>query len=264
MRVRPGGAHRDRIAARGPPKPRTAPFPAAPRCPIPVWLSARCEAPRQRGPLPLGQVVTRRRTPGRAQYDRSMITSVTLGAAATPTAPALVLRPWCVDDVAALVEASPDPGPRSEDDGLGWVRAQEWGWAEGCGSASPSWSRARARARRRRRGWWATSSSRRSRPARPPPRSATGRRPGRGAGVWPPSPGSPHQLVPGRLPGRRPRTPRTAPPGGQPRVLPRRGQVRLRVRQDPGLRASGLPARRPPARTPRGRLTCRRRGRGCP
>ncbi|MEY2229922.1 GNAT family N-acetyltransferase [Streptomyces sp. BF23-19] len=60
-----------------------------------------------------------------------MITSVTLGAAATPTAPALVLRPWCVDDVAALVEASPDPGPRSEDDGLGWVRAQEWGWAEG-------------------------------------------------------------------------------------------------------------------------------------
>ncbi|MFB6825983.1 GNAT family N-acetyltransferase [Streptomyces virginiae] len=60
-----------------------------------------------------------------------MITSVTLQAAATPTAPALVLRPWCVDDVAALVEASPDPGPRSEEEGLRWVRAQERGWAQG-------------------------------------------------------------------------------------------------------------------------------------
>ncbi|MFF3091378.1 GNAT family N-acetyltransferase [Streptomyces nojiriensis] len=60
-----------------------------------------------------------------------MITSVTLEAAATPTAPALVLRPRRVEDVAALVEASPDPGLRCEDDGLGWVRAQERGWAAG-------------------------------------------------------------------------------------------------------------------------------------
>ncbi|MFD7909508.1 GNAT family N-acetyltransferase [Streptomyces sp. NPDC059752] len=60
-----------------------------------------------------------------------MITSVTLEAAATPTAPALVLRPWCVEDVAALVEASPDPGLAGEDDGLSWVRAQERGWAAG-------------------------------------------------------------------------------------------------------------------------------------
>ncbi|GAA2617507.1 MULTISPECIES: GNAT family N-acetyltransferase [Streptomyces] len=60
-----------------------------------------------------------------------MITSVTLRAAATATAPALVLRPWCADDVVALVEASPDPGLRSEDDGLRWVRAQERGWAAG-------------------------------------------------------------------------------------------------------------------------------------
>ncbi|MFJ6479000.1 MULTISPECIES: GNAT family N-acetyltransferase [unclassified Streptomyces] len=60
-----------------------------------------------------------------------MITSVTLGAAATSTAPALLLRPWCVEDVAALVEASPDPGLESEDDGLRWVRAQERGWAAG-------------------------------------------------------------------------------------------------------------------------------------
>ncbi|MFB6578614.1 GNAT family N-acetyltransferase [Streptomyces sp. NPDC056402] len=60
-----------------------------------------------------------------------MITSVALEAAATPTAPALVLRPWRVQDVAALVEAAPDPGLASEDDGLRWVRAQERGWAAG-------------------------------------------------------------------------------------------------------------------------------------
>lgn len=64
---------------------------------------------------------------------------VTLKAAATPTAPALVLRPWCVEDVAALVEVYRGPDLRrwtsspmeSEDDGLRWVRAQERGWATG-------------------------------------------------------------------------------------------------------------------------------------
>ncbi|WP_406739216.1 GNAT family N-acetyltransferase [Streptomyces sp. NBC_00853] len=60
-----------------------------------------------------------------------MITSVTLEVGATPTAPALVLRPWCVEDVAALVEASPEPGLAGEDDGLSWVRTQERGWAAG-------------------------------------------------------------------------------------------------------------------------------------
>lgn len=64
---------------------------------------------------------------------------VILKAAATLTAPALVLRPWCAEDVAALVEVYRDPELRhrtnsrmeSEDDGLRWVRAQEQGWAAG-------------------------------------------------------------------------------------------------------------------------------------
>ncbi|MFF9787600.1 hypothetical protein [Streptomyces nigrescens] len=38
-----------------------------------------------------------------------MNTSVMLHAAATPTAPALVLRPWCLEDVDAVVEAYRDP-----------------------------------------------------------------------------------------------------------------------------------------------------------
>lgn len=64
---------------------------------------------------------------------------VTLRAAATPTAPALVLRPWCAQDVAALVEAYRDPDLRrwaspsveSADEGLRWVRDQERDWASG-------------------------------------------------------------------------------------------------------------------------------------
>ncbi|MGW6710811.1 GNAT family N-acetyltransferase, partial [Streptomyces sp. NPDC054956] len=64
---------------------------------------------------------------------------VILEAAATAGAPALVLRPWCVEDVAALVEAYRDPDLRrwagspmeGEGDGLRWVRAQEQGWATG-------------------------------------------------------------------------------------------------------------------------------------
>ncbi|MFE4263525.1 GNAT family N-acetyltransferase [Streptomyces sp. NPDC056883] len=68
-----------------------------------------------------------------------MNTPVTLRAAATPTAPALTLRPWCAQDVAALVEAYRDPDLRrwasppveSEDEGLRWVRDRERDWASG-------------------------------------------------------------------------------------------------------------------------------------
>ncbi|MGW0552180.1 GNAT family N-acetyltransferase [Streptomyces altiplanensis] len=68
-----------------------------------------------------------------------MNTPVILTSAATATAPAVVLRPWCTEDVAALVEVYRDPQLRrwtnsrmeSEDDGLRWVRAQEQGWAAG-------------------------------------------------------------------------------------------------------------------------------------
>ncbi|MFF8837408.1 GNAT family N-acetyltransferase [Streptomyces sp. NPDC015130] len=68
-----------------------------------------------------------------------MITSVTLHAATTPTAPALVLRPWRVEDVPALVEYFRDPGIRgstnvsleAEEDAVWWVRAHEEKWAAG-------------------------------------------------------------------------------------------------------------------------------------
>ncbi|MEU3693251.1 GNAT family N-acetyltransferase [Streptomyces narbonensis] len=68
-----------------------------------------------------------------------MITPVLLNAGPTPTAPALVLRPWRVEDVAALVEVYRDPGLRRwtdtsmecEDDGVRWVRARERDWSAG-------------------------------------------------------------------------------------------------------------------------------------
>ncbi|UQX04414.1 GNAT family N-acetyltransferase [Streptomyces sp. RerS4] len=62
-----------------------------------------------------------------------MIASVTLRASATPTAPALLLRPWRAADVTALVEVYRDPDLRHgtstriacEEDGLRWVRAAQ-------------------------------------------------------------------------------------------------------------------------------------------
>ncbi|WP_307847533.1 GNAT family N-acetyltransferase [Streptomyces sp. F63] len=68
-----------------------------------------------------------------------MNTSVTLQAVATPASPALVLRPWRMEDVPALVEVYRDPVlrrwtshvPEGDADGARWVRAQERGWAAG-------------------------------------------------------------------------------------------------------------------------------------
>ncbi|NUK04653.1 GNAT family N-acetyltransferase [Streptomyces lunaelactis] len=68
-----------------------------------------------------------------------MNAAVILQAGATPSAPALVLRPWCVVDVAALVEVSADPALRqwtsspveNDADGERWVQAQQRGWAAG-------------------------------------------------------------------------------------------------------------------------------------
>ncbi|MFI1172567.1 GNAT family N-acetyltransferase [Streptomyces melanogenes] len=68
-----------------------------------------------------------------------MNVSAILTAAATPTAPALVLRPWCSDDIPELIEAYKDPALRrgarspleSEDDVLRWMRMQEEGWETG-------------------------------------------------------------------------------------------------------------------------------------
>ena len=65
--------------------------------------------------------------------------TVTLHASATPSAPALVLRPWRTEDVAALVEVFRDPtlrhwtssGVENEADALRWIRDQERNWATG-------------------------------------------------------------------------------------------------------------------------------------
>ncbi|MFJ8196907.1 GNAT family N-acetyltransferase [Streptomyces sp. NPDC096152] len=63
--------------------------------------------------------------------------TVLLHAGATPSAPALVLRPWCRGDIAALVDAFRDPTLRhwtssvveNEADAMQWVQGQERGWA---------------------------------------------------------------------------------------------------------------------------------------
>jgi hypothetical protein len=47
-----------------------------------------------------------------AKYDRLMSAPVVLQVAASPVSPALVLRPWRMEDVAALVEVSRDPALR--------------------------------------------------------------------------------------------------------------------------------------------------------
>jgi RimJ/RimL family protein N-acetyltransferase len=74
-----------------------------------------------------------------AIYDRLMSAPVVLQVAASPVSPALVLRPWRMEDVAALVEVSRDPALRqwtssvvdNDADGARWVRAQQRGWAAG-------------------------------------------------------------------------------------------------------------------------------------
>lgn len=72
-------------------------------------------------------------------YDQPVHTTVLLTAAATPAAPALTLRPWTDNDVAALIEAYRDPLLRrwagapmeSEADGRRRIEAEKQGWAVG-------------------------------------------------------------------------------------------------------------------------------------
>jgi RimJ/RimL family protein N-acetyltransferase len=74
-----------------------------------------------------------------AAYDRLVNDTVILRAGATPSAPALALRPWCMEDIAALVEVCRDPALRhwtssaveNEADAMQWVQGQERGWAAG-------------------------------------------------------------------------------------------------------------------------------------
>ncbi|MFD8639922.1 GNAT family N-acetyltransferase [Streptomyces zaomyceticus] len=68
-----------------------------------------------------------------------MNATILLEAPATPTAPALLLRPWRVGDVAELVEVGRDPELRrrvnvpmdGEAERIAWVAAQQEGWAAG-------------------------------------------------------------------------------------------------------------------------------------
>lgn len=65
--------------------------------------------------------------------------AVTLAAGDVPSAPALTLRPWTDDDVAALVTAYQDPAmrrwntsvPQDHDAGRAWVKEQQDGWSDG-------------------------------------------------------------------------------------------------------------------------------------
>ena len=72
-------------------------------------------------------------------YDRPVNDTVVLPTVAMPSAPALVLRPWRIEDVPALVEVCRDPVLRrwtssvvkNDADAMRWVQAQQRGWATG-------------------------------------------------------------------------------------------------------------------------------------
>lgn len=74
-----------------------------------------------------------------ATHDRLMSAPVVLQVTASPVLPALVLRPWRMEDVAALAEVSRDRALRQwassvvddNADGTRWVQAQQQGWAAG-------------------------------------------------------------------------------------------------------------------------------------
>jgi RimJ/RimL family protein N-acetyltransferase len=65
--------------------------------------------------------------------------AVTLAAAGAPSAPALTLRPWTVDDVAELVVAYQDPAmrhwntsvPKDHDAARAWIENHQKGWSDG-------------------------------------------------------------------------------------------------------------------------------------
>lgn len=76
-----------------------------------------------------------------AAYYRQMNDPVALQTAETSPTPALLLRPWNMDDIPALVEAFRDPAMRrwipaatavaTKDDAEQWVRNEQDGWATG-------------------------------------------------------------------------------------------------------------------------------------
>ncbi|WP_420323139.1 GNAT family N-acetyltransferase [Kribbella catacumbae] len=68
-----------------------------------------------------------------------MYSSAVLSVLATPSAPALVLRPWRAEEIEQLIEVCRDPGLRrytsacvdTVAEGEQWVQIQERGWAAG-------------------------------------------------------------------------------------------------------------------------------------
>lgn len=72
-------------------------------------------------------------------HERSLHAPVVLQVVATPVSPALVMRPWRLEDVTAMVEVGRDPALRrwgssvvdNDADGARWVRDQQRGWAAG-------------------------------------------------------------------------------------------------------------------------------------
>ena len=74
-----------------------------------------------------------------AAYDLLVKEAVILYTDAMPSAPALMLRPWRMEDVPALVVVCQDPalrrwtssGVESDADAMRWVETQQRGWAAG-------------------------------------------------------------------------------------------------------------------------------------
>lgn len=126
-----------------------------------------------------------------ATHDRSMSAPVVLQVASTPVSPALVLRPWRMEDAVALVEVSRNHAfgsgralswstmPRRH----GGCRPSSGAGQRGTGSASPP---LRHNPTQLPNSWWATWSSRKSPPADRRPRWATGPRRTLAGGEWPP------------------------------------------------------------------------------
>lgn len=199
---------------------------------------------------------------GAAAHDRPVNAPVTLKAAATPTAPALVLRPWCVEDVAALVEIYRDPELRRwasppmecEDDGLRWVQAQERSWAAGDRFGFAVLAAALGAAPPRLVGNVVLKEFAPGKPSAEVGYWTAARARGRDV-----APRALELLTAWSLDAFRADglegVPRTSPSGRQPGILPRCGEVRLRVRQDPAVGASLLPARWSSAHTARSCLT---------
>lgn len=89
--------------------------------------------------MPSGALHPALTAPRATSYAQFVDPEITLHAGPAPSVPALVLRPWCAEDVDELVKVFQDSALRratsmpveSNADGARWVRAQQRGWAAG-------------------------------------------------------------------------------------------------------------------------------------